>query len=258
MVALNGRKPTGVFLLKRPEPLPGLSKETWLKLIHAIEDSIPHYDRVNNLISFGKAQLARSYAIGRLELRDDSIILDSGIGPGTTSRLILSMVKPRMLVGLDGSVKQLETAKTRLAQFDPGLLSLVRGSFEYLPFRDQIFDGVITCYALRDSLNLQQSLSEYARVCAKTGAFADVDIGKPDGALRRLGSTLYINYIMPILAKVAVLWKMRGNPWRMIVPTYVSLPRTSTIMRRVEQLFLKTELKEFLMGGIIVIIGRNS
>ena len=226
--------------------------------MNAIEDSIPYYDRVNNLISFGKAQLARSYAIGRLELQDNSIILDSGIGPGTTSSLILSMVKPRMLVGLDGSVKQLEAAKTQLSQFDSGLLNLVRGSFEYLPFRDRIFDGIITCYALRDSLNLQQSLSEYARVCATAGAFADVDIGKPDGGLRRCGSALYVKYLMPILAKVAILRKMKGNPWRMIVPTYVLLPRTSALMRQVERHFLKTELKEFIMGGIIVIIGRKS
>jgi len=88
----------------------GLPKETWRKVINAIEESIPLYDQVNNLISFGKAQAARRFAIQRLQLTDGVSILDSGIGPGTTAKLIVASVKPSLLVGLDGSVKQLKTA----------------------------------------------------------------------------------------------------------------------------------------------------
>ncbi len=212
---------------------------------------------MNDKISFGKAQIARNYAIEKLEINENSIVLDSGIGPGSTSRLILSTIKPGMLVGLDGSVRQLKAAKTSLAPFDSGL-SLVRGSFEYLPFKDGTFDKVITCYALRDSLNLSQSLAEYSRVCNSRGAFADVDIGKPDNVVKCWGSILYIRYLMPVLAKAVIWTKMKGNPWRMIGPTYVSLPRTSTMLRLVKQHFVTAELKEFLMGGVIVIIGRKS
>jgi demethylmenaquinone methyltransferase/2-methoxy-6-polyprenyl-1,4-benzoquinol methylase len=212
---------------------------------------------VNDKISFGKAQIARNYAIQKLEINKNSIVLDSGIGPGSTSRLIFSTIKPDMLVGLDGSVRQLNAAKSSLAPFSSGL-SLVRGSFEYLPFKDGAFDVIITCYALRDSLNLSQSLTEYSRVCSLNGAFADVDIGKPDNALKCWGSILYVRYVMPILAKAAIWTKMKGNPWRMIGPTYVSLPRTSTLLGLVKQHFFTAELKEYLMGGVIVIIGRKS
>ena len=161
----------------------GLSKETWKKVVQAIEDSIPFYDHVNDIISFGKAQEARSFAIQQLGLKEGAKILDSGIGPGSTSRLILSSTKPGMLVGLDSSVMQLKVAKDNLAPLGAGALSLVRGSFEFLPFKDGTFDAIMTCYALRDSLDLSQSLTEYSRVCAFGGAFADVDIGKPDNAI---------------------------------------------------------------------------
>jgi demethylmenaquinone methyltransferase/2-methoxy-6-polyprenyl-1,4-benzoquinol methylase len=170
---------------------------------------------VNDKISFGKAQIARNYAIQKLEINENSIVLDSGTGPGSTSRLILSTINPAMLVGLDGSVRQLNAAKTSLAPFNSGL-NLVRGSFEYLPFKDGAFNVIITCYALRDSLNLSQSLTEYSRVCSNNGAFADVDIGKPDNALKCWGSVLYIRYLMPVLAKATIWTKMKGNPWRMI------------------------------------------
>ena len=235
-----------------------LSKETWKEVIKAIEDSIPLYDQVNDVVSFGKAQIARSYALQSLGLRDGVTVLDGGIGPGTTSKLILSAVKPSMLVGLDESVKQLEAAKLNLATLDSGQLHAVRASFEYLPFKGDVFDGIITCYALRDSLDLSRSLAEYSRVCSPRGSFADVDIGKPDNPLKRWGSILYVKYIMPIRAKMAIRNKMKGNPWRMIAPTFVTLPQNGAMLDMVKKQFAKTELKEFLSGGIIVIIGHKS
>lgn len=236
----------------------GLSQETWRKVIGAIEESIPLYDEVNNLISFGKAQVTRRIAIQRLQLTEGVSILDGGIGPGTTSRLIVESVKPGLLVGLDGSVKQLKTAKANLDTLDPNRLQVVRGSFEFLPFRDNTFHAIITCYALRDSLHLSKSIAEYYRVCAQNGIFADADIGKPENLLKRAGSTLYIRYLMPIIAQATILGKMKGNPWRMIGPTYKSLPTNHALLVQVKSKFQSADLKEFLMGGAIVIIGRKS
>jgi demethylmenaquinone methyltransferase/2-methoxy-6-polyprenyl-1,4-benzoquinol methylase len=224
----------------------------------AIEESIPLYDEVNNLISFGRAQAARKFAVDRLQLSDGVSILDSGIGPGTTSKLIVESVKPSLLVGLDGSVKQLKTAKANLDTLQPNKLQLVRGSFEFLPFRDKTFNAIITCYALRDSLHLSRSIGEYFRVCGQNGFFADVDIGKPENLLKRAGSTLYIRYLMPLIAQVTILGKIKGNPWRMIGPTYKSLPTNEALLLQIKSKFQNADLKEFLMGGAIVIIGRKS
>jgi len=235
----------------------GLSKETWKNVVKAIEESIPEYDRVNDLISLGKAQEARDFALGRLRLRDGLRILDSGIGPGSASRMILSSIRPNLLVGLDGSAKQLKTAKENLTHVRTDVLQVVRGSFEFLPFRDNTFDTITTCYALRDSLDMRRSLAEYSRVCGPNGSFADVDIGKPGNVLKRTGSILYIRYIMPLIAKVAILGKIRGNPWRMIAPTYTSLPTNQALLMQIEARFGNVELKEFLMGGIVVVIGRK-
>jgi len=234
----------------------GLSKETWRKVIQAIEDSIPLYDRVNNLISFGKAQTARTYAIDNLNLYDGSIVLDGGIGPGTTSRLILTKIKPGMLIGLDGSTRQLETARANLTEHRD-ILHLVNASFEYLPFREDMFDAIITCYALRDSLDLPRSISEYSRVCRESGVFADVDIGKSDNVIKRAMSVLYIKYFMPLLAKMAIRHQMKTNPWKMIAPTYDSLPSNSSLLDMLHRYFPKLQAREFLNGGIIVIMSHK-
>ena len=225
--------------------------------MRAIEESLPLYDPVNDVISFGRAQPARKHAIEELRLSDGTVILDAGIGPGTTSKLIIETVKPGLLVGLDASHKQLKAAKLRLAASNIMSLQFVRGVFESLPFRDGAFDVIITCFALRDSLDYSKSIKEYHRVCSRTGAFADVDLGKPDGLFRRLGSTFYIRYLMPLIAKAAARGRIEGNPWRMIVPTYESLPTNKRLLSKLRNTFDSVEHTEFLSGGVIVIIARR-
>ena len=234
----------------------GLSIETSRKVVEAIEESIPLYDRVNDLISFGKAQVARKFAIQELHLTKGKVVLDAGIGPGTTSRLIMESSKPDLLVGFDASSKQLKAAEGNICDLKSTNLQLVRGSFEFLPFRDRVFDAIITCYALRDSLDISKAIGEYHRTCAESGVFADVDLGKPDNILKRAGSMFYIQYLMPLIAKAAIVGRMEGNPWRMIVPTYKVLPTNSSLLSQMRSRFGDVKFKEFLMGGVIVIIGR--
>lgn len=235
-----------------------LSKDIWQKVIQAIEDATPLYDRVNEIVSLGNAQKARSYAIEKLELKNGVRILDAGIGPGNTSKLALSRADPALLVGLDESAKQLKTARMNLGELRTDDTAFVRGVFESLPFKDGVFDAVMTSYALRDSLSIPKAVDEYSRVCGPNGRFAIVDIGKPDNRLKRLGSILYVKYIMPLIARIAIRGRMKSNPWRMIVPTYVSLPTTHIILGMVEHAFSKAELREFLMGGVIVILAEKS
>ena len=235
----------------------GLSPDTSKKVVKAIEDSIPLYDSINDVISFGKATPARKYAIQKLQLKTGMTILDAGIGPGTTSKLVMETVAPGLLVGFDASTRQLKTAKLNLGTIGKESLQLVRGSFELLPFRPSLFDAIITCFALRDSLDLQKSIEEYHRVCNQSGAFADVDIGKPDGLIKRLGSVFYVRYVMPLIAKVAIRGRIEGNPWRMIAPTYKPLPTNKMLVSRVRSHFASVEFKEFLSGGVIVLIARK-
>ena len=48
----------------------GLPKDLWREVVKAIEDAIPLYDNINDLISFGRAQKARMYAVQNLALAE--------------------------------------------------------------------------------------------------------------------------------------------------------------------------------------------
>jgi len=231
-----------------------LQKNEWREVIKAIEGTLPLYDQVNDLISLGQAQRARRYAVQNLDLRNGIHVLDSGIGPGNTSTLVLSKIKPELLVGLDGSVRLLNTARSKLRDINTQVVELIRAVFEFLPFRDGVFDIVVTSYALRDSLDLPKSLYEYSRVCSSHGQLAIVDIGKPDNPFTRGVSALYIRLLVPVIAKIATIGKMHGNPWLKLFRTYVPLPTNRDLVKDVKRSFPKAELREFLMGGVIVIL----
>jgi len=235
-----------------------LQKDEWREVINAIEDTLPLYDHVNDLISLGQAQRARLYVIQKLDLRTGINVLDSGIGPGNSSRLILSKTNPELLVGLDESVRLLKAARTNLSDTNIQAVQLVRGVFEFLPFRDDVFDVIVTSYALRDTLDLTKSVYEYSRVCRPHGQFAIVDIGKPDNPLARAGSMLYMRLLVPVIAKIATLGKMPGNPWSKLFQTYSPLPTNRHLLSNVRRRFPKAELREFFMGGVIAVISRKS
>jgi ubiquinone/menaquinone biosynthesis C-methylase UbiE len=110
---------------------------------------------------------------------------------------------------------------------------------------------------LRDSLDISKAILEYSRVCDSNASFADVDIGKPDDFLKRSMSEAYVKYLMPLIARIAIRSKMKGNPWRMIAPTYTSLPTNQVLLNLFKHVFHEAHLKEFLNGGVIVVTGRT-
>ena len=183
-------------------------------------------------------------------------ILDLGIGPGSMAEPLLSNTRNLRLVGLDFSAPLLRKAKRRL--YGRGCLHLVRGAFESLPFKDDLFDAVFMAYALRDSIDMADTLDQVKRVCNEDGGrLAVVDIGKPGNPLRRLLTSAYLLFVMPLIAKILTVRKVVGNPWSMIIPTYQALPTNEEIARMLSKRFQHIETKTYLFVGIVVFLARD-
>jgi ubiquinone/menaquinone biosynthesis C-methylase UbiE len=220
----------------------------WNAVIRAIERALPVYESISEIISMGLAGPLRRRAIRRLEKYRSRWILDSGTGPGTSSRLMLEdgFVS---IVGLDPSLTLLQHAKNSLTQsFNP-----VLGVAENLPFRSEAFSGVLMCFSFRDVRDKALSLEEFDRVVYREGQLEIVDIGKPDGTLRRRMIELYVSLLMPIIARFFISGRTTGNPFRMIIPTFHRLRTNRSVMLLAEQEFGSARLHEFLLGGLVVI-----
>lgn len=196
----------------------------------------------------GLAGPLRRRAIRQLEKYRTDWILDSGPGPGTSSRMMLEDRFER-IVGLDPSPTLLRHAKDSLRS---GLYPVI-GVAECLPFRSGAFSGVLTCFSFRDVRDRALSLEEFARVSNREGRLEIVDIGKPDGAFRRKLIELYVAALMPIIARLFISGRTTGNPFQMIVPTFQRLATNSNVTRLAEKEFGSAKLHEFLLGGLVII-----
>ncbi len=215
--------------------------------MRAIEDALPIYESTSDWISLGLAGPLRRRAIAFLRSYQREWVLDSGAGPGVSSRMLLEDGFEN-IVGLDPSIQLLRFARSRLGE---GFCPVV-GIAENLPFRPGSLGAVITCFALRDVVILDRSLGEFARATRRGGALAVVDIGKPDNTFWRVVIGFYISHGMPILARFKIRGRTSSNPFRMIIPTWKKLPTNKRLSDRIEESFGPCALKSFFLGGLVV------
>jgi len=227
--------------------------EEWRKVVRAIEESLPVYDSVSEKISLNLARLARGRAIAYLVPYKREWILDIGVGPGTSSRMLLENGF-KSIVGLDPSILLLKHVKQT---FHDGLYP-VRGVSEWMPFREDSFAGVLVCFALRDVRDLEDSLKDISRVVREHGRLGLVDIGKPENAVLRGFIGFYVRHGMPIVSSLATRRMVQKNPFLMIVPTFNRLVSNQGLVKAVRNVFDQVGLRSIMLGGLIVIQAEKS
>ncbi len=223
------------------------SRDEWSRVVRAIEDALPIYESTSEWISLGLAGPLRRRAVAFLRSHRGEWVLDSGTGPGVSSRMLMEDGFENIL-GLDPSIHLLRFARSRLGhRFCP-----ILGVAENLPLRPGSLGAVITCFSLRDVVSLGHSLDEFARATRRGGALAVVDIGKPDSIFWRALIGFYISRVMPVLARFWIRGRTRGNPFKMIVLTWKKLQTNERVLDLIEQSFGPCALKSFLLGGLVV------
>ena len=225
--------------------------DEWSDVKRAVEEALPFYESISEAISFGLAGPLRRRAIRRLESSRWDWVLDSGSGPGVSSRMLLQDGFERV-IGVDPSKPLLRSAKTRLGNnFHP-----IQAIAENIPLRSFSVSGAITCFSLRDVRDKTQSVSEFARVIKNDGFFEIVDVGKPDSQLLQRLVSVYVIVIMPLFARVLVGRRSKTNPFRMIIPTFRRLQTNRELARLTASYFSPVSLQEFLLGGLVVVDSR--
>jgi demethylmenaquinone methyltransferase / 2-methoxy-6-polyprenyl-1,4-benzoquinol methylase len=233
-----------------------MNKPEWRGVISSIEETAPLYDEVNEIISLRRAGKARAYAAQKLMEDNPRLVLDSGVGPGSMSMILLQGHAHSDVVALDYSSQLLRNFKERTKDYR-SRLHLIRACFEELPFRSSSFDAIVTAYALRDSTNLEKAVGEYARSIKSKGRLVIVDLGKPDNIVKRFFATVYVRFIVPLVAEILISGRLEGNPWRIMPLTYQNLPTTSRLLEMLEARFDLLERRMFLAGGMLVLLLRS-
>lgn len=163
------------------------------RLVRDMFDRIaPRYDLVNRVMTFGMDTGWRRRAVRDLDLPRGSTVLDIACGTGDLCcELDAQGQRP---FGFDISWGMLQAAR-RCA-------SLVQADGLALPVRDSVADGVTCGFALRNVVDLQKLLSEFARVLRAGGRLAVLEVGEPSSAIVRAGHELYFRRAVPIIGRM--------------------------------------------------------
>ena len=158
--------------------------------------SAGNYDWVNTFMSFGSGVYYRTDALRRLGLGPGERLLDCGSGTGVIAAIAQGIVGAAgLVVALDPSSGMLAQARGR------GVLNLVPGRAECLPFADASFDRLTMGYALRHVADLGATFREYRRVLAPGGSLLLLEITRPRSRFGSAALRLYMRTLVPLVAR---------------------------------------------------------
>ena len=105
-------------------------------------------------------------------LEDDIKVLDVATGTGVLVFELLEMIRPKQIIGLDLSEKELIKARRAARAFNVTNVYFIRGDGEQVCFKEDSFD-LVTCNAgLHWMPHKEKCVREMVRVCRKGGKIA--------------------------------------------------------------------------------------
>jgi demethylmenaquinone methyltransferase / 2-methoxy-6-polyprenyl-1,4-benzoquinol methylase len=216
---------------------PGL-QEKWGYVVNSLQAILPSYEEASSRISLFEDRRMRAEAVAFAVNRGD-LVLDLGSGPGTLSRVV---------AGAGGHPILLDASRAMLKA--SGFPDAVQAVFEYLPFRNGMFDAAVSGFAVRDAHDLKAALGQLARALKPGSRFAICDLGKPDDPLRALAVGMYLR-VMPGIIGLATTGRA-GLKYGSLFDTYILVLHNSELVSLLSRYFARASIHETQMGGSIV------
>ena len=193
----------------------GIDLDAWTKLEEQLEESIPHYDKVNRLMTFGQDKVWRRNV--RNHANEGMKILEVGCGPGSFAEDLVGLD----VTCLDPSAEMLRVAKKRVdsARKKRGEkpAKYVEAIAESIPLPDDTFDRVFCLFSFRDFQDKKKGLEEIFRVLKPGGQLVICDAGKANW-LHGLAGRIWMGSVVQVIARIVT--KKKDHPWKGLAKTY--------------------------------------
>lgn len=207
--------------------------------MNSLQEIIPSYEEASSRIAIHADRRMRATSVA-FAVQSGSLILDLGAGPGVMSRLVAAEGAEPVLL----DVSQAMLAASRFP-------NRVRATFEYLPFREGIFDAVVSGFALRDAQDLPRTIGQLSLALKPRGRLSFCDLGKPDSAVAALVVAFYLR-LVPSIVGLATAGAV-GLRYGSLYDTYVLVPHNSELKALLSGHFESVEIEETQFGGSIVV-----
>lgn len=220
-----------------------------------------HYDTVATVLSFGQDPRWRRTMVQAIRARAGERVLDVATGTGLVAQALVHRYGCEV-VGLDQSPQMLARARERLVADARlrGLVSLVQGEAERLPFADSHFDHLTFTYLLRYVEDPAATLAELARVVKPGGRVASLEFAVPGNSLWRAAWRLYTRVGLPALGRlVSREWSYTGRYLAESIPAFYERHPVEQIRRMWLQAGIeRVVVRPMSLGGGVVIWGEKA
>ncbi len=148
----------------------GLVKEVFDKVFDK-------YDLMNDLMSLGVHRIWKNDLIKIINPLNNQKLIDVGCGTGDIGKLYSdSTEKKSFVVSIDTNKKMIEKGKVKLSSYKN--IKWKVGCAENLPVPSNYFDFYTISFGLRNTKNLDKSISEAYRVLKRGGKFICLEFSK--------------------------------------------------------------------------------
>ncbi len=212
----------------------------------------PHYDAMNDCLSFGLHRVWKTLAVGQAQIETHHRVLDLACGTGDLALMMASHLGPEgQLILADINASMLEEGRNRL--FNKGFcqgLFFAQANAETLPFEENTFDRITMAFGLRNTTYPKKVLKELYRVLKKGGRVIVLEFSKLKPGFFK---TMYDTYSLKVIPKLGALLCKDEASYRYLVESIRQHPGQESL----KSLFLEAGFErcayQNLSGGIVAI-----
>ncbi len=206
------------------------------------------YDLMNDFMSFGIHRIWKKNLMNWMNPTKNKNYLDVACGTGDLGKLFLDYTdKNGEIISSDSNEKMIEKGKKRLNKYKN--IKWVVAEAEKLPFKNNTFDFYTISFGLRNTKNLDKSLSEAYRVLKPGGRYMCLEFSKIQNSNLNF---LYKNYskLIPHIGKAVVGDK---DPYEYLTKSIEEFVNQEELIDLMKENNFKNCSYRNLSGGIVAI-----
>ncbi len=209
-------------------------------------DIAPRYDFLNHFLSLGIDIRWRKKVRRLIAPIQPKQILDVATGTGDLA-IELTRLNPQKITGVDIAANMLEIGKEKVAAKKlSGIIELLLGDSEDLPFENNSFDAVTVAFGVRNFEHLQKGLGEMYRVMRPGGMVAILEFSKPKTFPFRQIYNFYFKYILPGLGRMV---SKNEEAYTYLPESVSAFPEDQAFINELEKAgYSETKQKRLTMG----------
>ena len=218
-------------------------------LVQSVFDRVfDKYDLMNDFMSAGVHRIWKKNLINMMNPSPKNNLIDVGCGTGDIGKIFLDNTKINLKITcVDPNKSMIIKGKERLKKYKN--IDWIVSAAEKLPFQSNTFDYYTISFGLRNTMNINKSLSEAYRVLKPGGRFLCLEFSKIQNSNLDF---IYKNYskLIPLIGNVVVGEK---EPYEYLIKSIENFVNQEELISLMKDNSFKKCSYRNLSGGIVAI-----